>query len=93
MDIKELIAHLFTALALLFSGLGSLVGVLDPVWSLVSATSGTWFPAIAVTAGTILPEIGLERTGTVILLGAAILFVSVQIDRLIDRIQTWRQNR
>lgn len=94
MDLKEIVYHPFTALMVLLSALGQLgFGMFEPVWSLISATSGMWFPAIAVTSGTILPEVGLEGAGTAILLGAASVFVAVQVDRLLDRVKEWRSNR
>lgn len=94
MDLEEIVLHPFTALMLGLSALAQLgFGAFEPVWSLVSATSGMWFPAIAVTSGTILPEIGFEGVGTMILLGAASVFVAVQVDRLLDRVEEWRSNR
>lgn len=87
MNLNEVLNHPITALAVVLSAVGQFsIGWIEPVWSLVSATSGMWFPAIAVTAGTIMPEIGLEGIGTPLLVGAAILFVGVQLDRLADRV-------
>lgn len=94
MNARELLTHPLTLLATVGSLLGSIgFGLIDPVWSLVSTTSGMWFPAVAVTAGTILPEVGFGNLGTQVLLGAAIVFVAVQLDRLYDRAIEWYQNR
>lgn len=94
MEVKELLAHPVTALAAVVSVVGQLgFGWFEPVWSLISATSGMWFPAIAVTAGTIFPEVGLKSLGTPVLLAAALLFVAVQLDRLFERIAEWWRNR
>ena len=92
--LKEFIYHPLTAGALGLSAIGQLgFGAFEPLWSLVSATSGMWFPAIAVTAGTIAPEIGFADLGTNVLLAAAIVFVGVQLDRLISRAKTWYNER
>jgi len=94
MDIKEILAHPLTAIAVLVSTVGQLgFGVFEPAWSLISATSGLWFPAIATTGATILPEIGYEQLGTSLLLAAAVVFVGVQLDRMVDRVQEWNNNR
>lgn len=86
MEVKELLTSPLTALAFVVSAVGSVgFGLFDPVWGLISATSGMWFPAIAVTAGTIFPEIGLESLGTQVLVAAAVVFVAVQLDRFYDR--------
>jgi hypothetical protein len=94
MDARELLTHPLTLLATVGSLLGSIgFGLIDPAWGLVSATSGMWFPAVAVTAGTILPEIGYGDLGTQVLVAAAIVFVAVQLDRLYDRGVEWYRNR
>jgi len=94
MDWKELLYHPLTAIAAVLSVIGSLgVGLIEPAWSLLSSTSGLWFPAIATTASTIMPELGYEAWGTRVLLTSAIVFVAVQLDKLIDRVQNWRKNR
>lgn len=94
MDWKDIAAHPLTALMILLTALAQAsLGLFEPAWSLVSATAGMWFPAIAVTSSTIFPEIGLGDVGTQILLVAAAVFVAVQLDRLIDRAQEWAQNR
>ncbi|WP_254271095.1 hypothetical protein [Haloarcula marina] len=92
--LKQLISHPLTAGALGLSAVGQLgFGLFEPLWSLVSTTSGMWFPAVAVTAGTIAPEIGFADLGTKVLLAAAILFVGVQLDRLASRAKTWYNER
>jgi hypothetical protein len=94
MDAKELLVHPVTALAAFVSVIGQFgFGWFEPVWGLISTTSGMWFPAIAVTAGTIFPEVGLSDLGTPVLLGAALLFVAVQLDRLGERVMRWLENR
>lgn len=92
--LRETVTHPVTAIAFVVSALGSVgLGAFEPVWGLVSATAGMWFPAIAVTAGTILPEIGLGDAGTTILVTAAIVFVIVQLDKLADRAGEYFDNR
>ncbi|WP_226023220.1 hypothetical protein [Halomicrobium salinisoli] len=94
MDWKDLIWHPLTGLAVGVSAIGQLgFGLLEPAWSLLSSTSGLWFPAIATTASTIMPELGYAQLGTKVLLASAILFVGVQVNKLIDKIQNWRENR
>jgi len=91
---KELLAHPLTALAVLLSAVGSAgVGLFEPAWGLLSTTAGMWFPAIAVSAGTLLPELGLGDIGNQILLAAAIVFVAVQLDKLYGRVADYLENR
>jgi len=94
MDARELLTHPLTLLATIGSLLGSIgFGLLDPVWGLVSTTSGMWFPAVSVTAGVILPELGFGDLGTQLLVVGAIVFVAVQLDRLYDRAKEYLRNR
>ncbi|WP_276260585.1 hypothetical protein [Haloglomus litoreum] len=91
---KEAVFHPITQLSAFVSLLGGLsFGWFEPVWTLISATSGYWFPAIAVSAGEIFPRVGLGQYGGPALLGAAIIFVAVQLDRLKDRAETWLNDR
>ena len=92
--LKNIILHPLTAVAFVVSAIGQLsIGWIEPVWALISATSGYWFPAIATTATTLLPELGYGDLGTNLLIAAAIVFVAVQLDRLVDRVQTFLDNR
>lgn len=92
--LTEALSHPLTAvLSFLAAGMQLVFGAFDPAWSLISATASIWFPTVAVTAGTILPELGLPDLGTTILLLAASVFVAVQLDRLTKRVQTWYDNR
>jgi len=94
MEAKELLTSPLTLLAVGVSALGSVgFGLVDPAWGLLSATAGMWFPAIAVSAGTILPELGYGEIGTQVLLAAAIVFVAVQLDRLADRASKYIKER
>lgn len=94
MELKQFVFHPLTAGAVILSTLGQLgVGLFDPIWSLVSATSGYWFPAIATTSATILPELGYGDLGTTVLVAAAVLYVAVLLDNGIDRAQQWFNNR
>lgn len=89
----KLVSHPATAVGVTLSAVLQVVGVLDPVWSLISATSGTWFPAIAVTAGTILPEFGFGDVGTSVLVAAAVVFVAVQLDKFAEQATEWARER
>lgn len=91
---KELVTSPVAVLAAVGSLIGSIgFGLFDPAWALISTTSGMWFPAISVTSGVLLPELGYGDIGTTVLMGAAIIFVAVQLDRLWDRAAEWRKNR
>lgn len=94
MEVSKLLKSPYTALAVVISAIGQ-VGFawFDPVWGLLSATSGLWFPIIATTASTILPEIGYDQLGTQLLIAGALLFVGVQLDKLVDRAQDYFNNR
>ena len=92
--LKTLLLHPLTTVAVVVSAVGQLsIGWVEPVWALISATSGYWFPAIATSSTTLLPEIGYGSEGTTVLVAAAIVFVGVQLDRLIDRVQQFFDNR
>jgi hypothetical protein len=94
MEARELLTSPLTVLAFVVSAIGSVgFGLLDPTWGLISATAGMWFPAVAVTAGTILPEIGYGDVGTQVLVAAAVVFVAVQLDRLADRAADYYKER
>jgi len=94
MNLKRIVAHPLTSLAVGVSAVAQLgFGTFEPVWSLIASTSGLWFPAIATTGSTILPEIGYDTLGTRLLLASALVFVGVQVDRLFDKIQNWKENR
>ena len=87
-SITDALTHPLTALSVVASAVVATVPALGPVWEFVGSTAGTWFPLVAVSAGRILPEVGLESIGSKVLLGAAIVYVTVYLDRLIDAIQT-----
>jgi hypothetical protein len=94
MKVVELLKHPVTALSVVVGAVGQLgFAWFDPVWSLLSATAGTWFPIASVVSATILPEIGYSGLATPILLGSAILFVAVQLDRLEKKVRKWLENR
>jgi hypothetical protein len=86
-QLKELITHPITGFAVIASAALSLLAPLAPVWDFVGATAGTWFPIVAVSASTILPELGFGSIGSKILLAGAIVYVTVFADRLYDRIE------
>ncbi|WP_276258123.1 hypothetical protein [Haloglomus litoreum] len=91
---REAFAHPLTQLSALVSLLGAWgFGWFEPAWTFISATSSYWFPAIAVSAGEILPRLGYGEIAGPLLLGAAIAFVTVQLDRLKDRAVSWYNNR
>lgn len=92
--LKEAITHPLTAGAVVLSAIAQLgFGFIDPLWGLIASTSSLWFPAVATTASTILPELGYEAISTPILVASAVLFVAVQLDRLVDRVQQWISKR
>lgn len=94
MDTQELIRHPVTALAVVVSTIGQFgFGWFEPLWGLIASTAGIWFPAIAVSASEIFPQIGLGDIGPTVLLAAAIVFVAVQLDRLADRVAAYLDNR
>jgi hypothetical protein len=84
MNIKEALLHPLAALAALGSILLATLPGLEPIWSFIGATAGTWFPPIAVIAGTIMPELGLGGLGGKLLVGAGLVYVLVYADRLLD---------
>jgi len=84
MNSKEIIKHPATAASVVVTALLQFSGVV-PIWDFVASTSGYWFPALATTGATILPNIGYESLGTSLLLGSALVFVAVQIDKFADR--------
>ena len=86
-ELAQIVAHPLTGGAVIGSAVLSTIGQLAPLWDFLGATSGTWFPLIAVSAGTILPEVGLQQLGSQVLLAAAIVYVAIYADRLYDRIK------
>jgi len=89
MNAKELIKSPYTVVALLTSAIGSIGYLPLDLWGLLSATSGLWFPIVATVSSTILPEIGYDQLGTQLLIAGALLFVGVQLDKLIDRVRSY----
>ncbi|QLH83222.1 hypothetical protein [Halosimplex pelagicum] len=94
MQVIERLKHPVTGLAVVVSAIGQLgFGAFEPAWALVSSTATYWFPALATSGATILPELGFPNLGTQVLLGAALVYVGVQLDRLVDKIQDWQEDR
>lgn len=93
MNAKELLTHPITAGSGVIAALGSIGFLPFDIWGLVNATSGFWFPLFATLGATLLPEFGYAELGTRILVGAAIVFVVVQLNRLIDRSLEYFENR
>lgn len=92
--LKNLLTHPLTGGAFVLSAFGQIgFGLFEPAWGLVSATAGMWFPAVSVSAATILPELGLEREGTLILVAGAVVFVMVKLDQAADRAAEYFNNR
>lgn len=85
--LRDVILHPLTAGTVVLSALASTLGPLAPLWDFLGATAGTWFPIVAVSAGTILPNIGYGKLGTLLLVSAGVLYVAIYTDRFIDRIQ------
>lgn len=84
--IEAVLFHPVVALSAVASLVLSTVGQLAPLWDFVGATASLWFPAIAVSAGTILPNVGFPDLGTNVLLAAGIVYVAVYVDRFADRL-------
>lgn len=87
MKLQELLVHPLVALSVVGSAALSLLPGAAPVWEFVGATAGTWFPLVAVSASTILPELGFKNIGTTVLLAAAVVYVAVYLDRFIGRLE------
>jgi len=87
---KAIVKSPYTAVAFVVSAIGQ-VGFawFDPLWGLLQTTSGLWFPILATTASTILPELGFDQLGTQLLVAGALLFVGVQLDKLVDRVRDY----
>lgn len=90
MNAKDILLHPLSAISVVGSLLLSTVGVFSPVWEFLGATSGTWFTMLAVTAGTILPNVGYPNLGTQLLLAASIVYVTIYADRFLDRLDQYR---
>jgi hypothetical protein len=60
------------------------LGMLDPAIQFVSATAGTWFPAIAVGSQWVLPQIPAvpDGFGTDLIIAAAVVYVAILLSRL-----------
>lgn len=94
MDVPDILLHPFAVGSYVISVVGQLgFGWFDPVWGLLTATAGTWFPAVSATATIIIPQTAFAEWGTPLLLASAVLYVSVKLDQLADRIQTYLDNR
>mgnify|MGYP000716515142 CR=1 FL=1 len=92
--VVEKLKHPLTGLAVALGTLGQFgFGWFEPAWALVSSTATYWFPALATSGATILPELGFPDLGTQLLLGAALVYVGVQLDKLVDKIQDWQEDR
>lgn len=87
MEPTDYLWHPLTALSVIGSLVLSTLGAFGPVWDFIGASSGTWFPLVAVTAGTILPNVGFAELGTTVLVSAGVLYAAVYLDRFIDRLQ------
>jgi len=84
MRLKEIITHPVTAGSFGVTAILQLSGLL-PIWDFVASTSSYWFPALATTGATILPELGYQEIGTTLLLASAVVFVLVQLDKFADK--------
>jgi hypothetical protein len=97
MGLKETLLHYAshpaTAAGVVGSAVLQYVGLFDPLWTLVATTSSLWFPAVSVFSATILPEFGYGDLGTKLLIAFAVLYVTVQLDRLADRTREYLRER
>lgn len=84
MRLKEIITHPLTYGSFGVTAILQLMGIV-PIWDFVASTSSYWFPALATTGATILPELGYQEVGTTVLLTSAIVFVLVQLDKFADK--------
>lgn len=92
MNTNNLLYHPLTAVAVVGSTLLAIVPGFAPLWDFLGMTSGTWFPLVAVTAGTVLPNIGFADLGTQILLAGGLVYVAIYADRLVGRTLDYLKN-
>lgn len=89
--IKKIVTSPLVALGAIGSFVLGVLPVAEPIWSFLAATAGTWFPIASVSGGVLLPELGYGAVGSTLLFMAATAYVTVYLDRFIDRVQEWRQ--
>lgn len=70
--------------------LAGLLGVFDPLWQLLVATSGMWFP-ITASLSAVAPLIEAIPTGLVtqVFIVATFVYVAILLDRLAERVVAW----
>ena len=91
--LKNILIHPLTGLSVVVSALGSIGFIPFDIWGLIVNTSGLWFPAIATTASTILPNIGYPTIGTQVLVASAIVYVAVQLYRFSGKAMSYIKDR
>lgn len=91
---KDTIKKVVTSPAVALSVVGSfalaVVPAAEPIWSFLSMTAGTWFPIASVSGGVLLPEIGYPELGSTLLFMAATAYVTVYLDKFVDKVEKWR---
>jgi hypothetical protein len=88
--LKKAVTSPLTALSVVGSFALAVVPAAEPLWTFLSATAGTWFPIASVSGGVILPEVGYPEIGSTLLLMAAAAYVTVYLDKFVDKVQEWR---
>lgn len=92
-SLKEALTSPLTALAVFLSTAAATIPSLGPVWDLVGATSSLWYPLIAVSGSTLLPQFGFRDLGTTVLVAGSLVFAVYHADRLVDRVAKWYENQ
>lgn len=88
--LKKVVTSPAAALSVVGSFALAVIPAAEPIWTFLSATAGTWFPIASVGGGVLLPEFGYPEIGSTLLLMAATAYVTVYLDKFLDKVQEWR---
>ncbi len=88
--LKKFVTSPAAALSVVGSFALGVIPAAEPIWTFLSATAGTWFPIASVSGGVLLPEIGFPAAGSTLLFMAATAYVTVYLDKFVDKVQEWR---
>lgn len=92
---KQLLSSPWTWASAAFTSLLGILGFIDPVWHLLGSTASYWFPAVAVTASTIAPNVGWLDASTAqsALLIAAFVYIAILVDKFGEKAATYWKER